>query len=98
MTVELLETISMAFYMAGILFTAAAGALFWKLRIPDVVGELSGRKARRGIESIRQQNLKGSGNRYQPRETSRLALPGKLQQQFSVAYEIHFSETSEYID
>lgn len=140
MTVELMETISIVCYVAGLFFLILSEGLFFGLRIADVVAELSGRKARRGIETIRRQNPEtgetaGSAQRpgtavprqlretevlrqprdtavprqpretevlRQPRETEVLAQPRAAQEpgqeHFSVLFEIHFSETDEYID
>ncbi len=56
MSVELLQTLSVvAYVIAGVLLLVAI-ALFFLLNIPKLYGDLTGKNARKAIESIRQQN------------------------------------------
>lgn len=56
MSVELLQTLSVvAYIIAGVLLLVAI-ALFFLLNIPKLYGDLTGKNARKAIESIRQQN------------------------------------------
>lgn len=56
MSVETLQYIELAAYIVAALFLIAAIVLFFVLKIPAVVGDLTGSTARKAIESIRQQN------------------------------------------
>ena len=56
MSVEVLQYIELAAYIVAGLFLLAAIILFFVLKIPAVVGDLTGTTAKRAIESIRQQN------------------------------------------
>lgn len=61
MTVALLKNLSIALYiMSGILFGISA-VLFFVLRIPIVIRELSGSEAKRAIQDIQKQNESGRG-------------------------------------
>lgn len=62
MTVEMLNNIAMAVYIAaGVVFLVAV-ALFFLLDIPKVVGELSGSTAKKSIQKIQEHNKNNSGN------------------------------------
>ena len=75
-TAEILYLISMiCFVIAGISFVLAV--FFWFFfRIPTVIGDLSGRTARKAIARIRAHNEKVGGKGYQPSATN--AERGKL--------------------
>lgn len=78
MTVELLNTLSTAaFIAAGVMFLLAI-ALFFILDIPMVVGELSGKKAKKSIQEIQKHNEGNSErlNRVSSRNTH-VTKPGK---------------------
>lgn len=78
MTVELLNTLSMsAFIAAGVMFLLAI-ALFFILDIPMVVGELSGKNAKKSIKEIQKHNEGDSErlNRVSSRN-SHVTKPGK---------------------
>ena len=78
MTVELLNTLSMsAFIAAGVMFLLAI-ALFFILDIPMVVGELSGKNAKKSIKEIQKHNEGNSErlNRVSSRNTH-VTKPGK---------------------
>ncbi len=60
MTVELLQRLSLAAYLAGGVFLGTAVLLFFLFHVPQIIGDLSGTSARRAIASIEQQNSSGS--------------------------------------
>lgn len=66
MSVELLRNLSTGSYVAAIVLGVVAIILFLALRIPAVVGDLTGVTARRAIEDIRLQNA----GAYRPRRKS----------------------------
>ena len=56
MTVEMLNTLSFASFIAsGVMFLTAV-ALFFLLDIPKVVGEVSGKTAKKSIQQIQKHN------------------------------------------
>jgi hypothetical protein len=78
MTVELINTLSTAaFIAAGVMFLLAI-ALFFILDIPMVVGELSGKNAKKTIKEIQKHNEGNSErlNRVSSRNTH-VTKPGK---------------------
>ena len=76
MTVELLQTLSLASYIAaGFLFLVAV-LLFFLLDILKVYGDISGRTAKKAIEAIRQQNESTGNKAYKPSAVN--AKRGKL--------------------
>lgn len=76
MTIELLQTLSKtAFVLAGIFF-AVAILLFFVLHVPQLIGELSGITARKGVEAIRKQNETSGNKAYKPSKVN--AERGKL--------------------
>lgn len=76
MTVELLQTLSLiSFIVAGVLFLVGV-ALFFLLDVPKVYGDVSGRTAKKAIESIRQQNESSGNKAYKPSPVN--AERGKL--------------------
>lgn len=76
MTVEMLQTLSLAAYIiAGVLFLVAV-ALFFLLDILKVYGDISGRTAKKAIEAIRQQNESTGNKAYKPSAVN--AKRGKL--------------------
>ncbi len=79
MTVELLQNLSLAAYLAGGVFLAVAVGLFFLFRVPQIVGDLSGTTARRAIESIEQRNS-GEGRRKdgRPRREREKFATGRL--------------------
>ena len=56
MTIEFLQYISIGSYIAAAVLLAAAVVLFFVLNIPAVIGDLTGRTARKAIEDIRNRN------------------------------------------
>lgn len=91
MSVELLQTLSLALYIvAGVLFLVGA-ALFFLLDVPKLYGDVSGRTARKAIEAIRQQNESTGNKAYKPsavnaergKLTDKITQSGRLQSQTS---------------
>jgi len=64
MSVELLQNLSMIFYIAAAVLLLVAVALFFLLDIKRVVGDVSGSTARKAIETIRQQNEESGNKAY----------------------------------
>ena len=65
MTYEMYRYIFVGALIAGSLFFVLAGVLFFTLRIPQVISDLTGRTARRAIEDIRTHNERTGGKTYQ---------------------------------
>ncbi len=87
MTVELLQTLSLVgFLLCGLFFLATVVLFFW-LKIPKVVGDITGATARKSIESIRRQNEESGEKKYKPsfvnvsrgRLTDKISPTGTLQ-------------------
>lgn len=87
MTVELLQTLSLVgFLLCGLFFLVTMGLFFW-LKIPKVVGDITGATARKSIESIRRQNEESGEKKYKPsfvnvsrgRLTDKISPTGTLQ-------------------
>lgn len=81
MTIELLQYISIGAYVASGIFFVAAVIIFFVLRIPDVIGDLSGRTARRAIEDIRNRNESTGEKAY--KSSAANINRGKLTQKIS---------------
>lgn len=80
MSVELLNTLSLAAYIAaGVLFLVAA-ALFFLLNVPKLIGSISGSSAKKEIEAIRQQNkkIKDKALKPSPVHAARSKLTDKI--------------------
>lgn len=73
MSVEFLRNLSLGSYVAAIVFGVVSITLFFVLRIPAVIGDLTGITARKAIEDIRMQNA----GAYQPRRKSTRSERGK---------------------
>lgn len=69
-TSEILSTISLvSFVLAGVSFLLAV--FFWiRFNIPAVIGDLSGRTARKSIEKMRANNEKTGNKSYKPSKTN----------------------------
>lgn len=89
MSVEVLQTLSLALYIvAGVLFLVGI-ALFFLLDVPKLYGDVSGRTAKKAIEAIRQQNESTGNKAYKPsavnaergKLTDKITQSGRLQSQ-----------------
>lgn len=86
MTVELLQTLSIAAYIAAGVFILIAVALFFLFDVPKLYGNISGRTAKKAIEKIRQKNENTGSNAYQTsvvntersKLTDKITLSGRL--------------------
>lgn len=91
MTVELLQTLSIAAYIAAGVFLLTAIALFFLLDVPKLYGDVSGRTAKKAIEAIRQQNESTGNKAYKPsavnaergKLTDKISPSGRLESQVS---------------
>lgn len=70
MSVELLRTLSLASYILAGLFFGIAVALFFILKVPRLIGDVTGATARKAIESIRQQNAITGNKAYKPSDVN----------------------------
>lgn len=84
MSIDVLQTCSIGFWVAAGIFFLTAVALFFLMDIPKLYGEISGRIARKAIEQIRKHNAEaltggiasshtGSGVRTEKFSTATLA-------------------------
>lgn len=64
--IELLQTLSLAAFIAAGVFLLVAIALFFLLDIRKVFGDISGTTAKKAIENIRQQNEATGDKAYKP--------------------------------
>lgn len=78
MSIELLQTLSLASFIAAGVFLAAAIIIFFTLRIPGVIGDVSGATARKAIEDIRQQNEASANSVRKIRHESRDSITAKI--------------------
>lgn len=94
MTYEMYRNVFMICAAAGAVMAFVSVLLFVFLRIPSVIGDLTGITARRGIEQIRSGNTKKSkkkdsadkANRRRGRLTAKISPSGRLQEQESQGY------------
>jgi hypothetical protein len=91
MSVELLNTLSLAAYIAaGVLFLVAV-LLFFLFNVPKLIGDISGFTAKKAIEAIRQQNENTGNKAYKPspvnavrsKITDKISPSGKLEKRIS---------------
>ena len=68
--VKILFTVSQISYIVAGIAAAVAVFLWFKLKIPAVIGDLSGRTARKSIAKTRAHNEKSGGKGYQPSATN----------------------------
>lgn len=88
MSVEVLQMLSLGAYIASGVFFCISVTLFFILRIPGVIGNLSGATARKAIEDIRQQSSNNEGRSYKSmrlktdreRNTDKISTQKLLQQ------------------
>ena len=66
MTADTLQLISLISFIAAGVFLIIALFLFIYLKIPRVIGDLSGRTARRNIAKLRSENEKGGAKAFRP--------------------------------
>ena len=79
MTVETLNLIAMAAFIASGLVFLLSIALFFLLDIPKVVGELTGSTARKSIQKIQEHNKNNSGKLVHSADpNSHVTKPGRV--------------------
>ncbi len=66
MTVELLQTLSLVLYVLAFVFFVLALILFFVFNVPRLYGDISGRNAKKAIESIRRHNEASGEKGYKP--------------------------------
>lgn len=81
MSVELLQNLALAGYMASGVFLAITVILFFVLKVPELIGDLSGMNARKAIEDIRRQNEETGHKAFKPSPVN--AARGKLTDKIS---------------
>ena len=94
MTYEMYRNVFMICAAAGAVMAFVSVLLFVFLRIPSVIGDLTGITARRGIEQIRSGNTKKAkkkdsadkANRRRGRLTDKISPSGRLQEQAGQGY------------
>lgn len=103
MSIELLQTLSLASYVLGGVMLLAAIAIFILLDIKKVVGDITGSTARKAIEDIRHQNESSDNKAYKPEHThnergkltDKMTSSGRL---ISNAMEVSGSPSTEKFD
>lgn len=73
---ETLSLISIVSFVIAAIFLILAVILFIRFKIPSVIGDLSGRNARKSIEQMRERNEKSGNKSYKPSKVN--AERGKL--------------------
>lgn len=107
MSIDVLQTCSIGFWVAAGIFFLTAVALFFLMDIPKVYGEISGRTARKAIEQIRKHNAEaltgdiagthtGSGVRTEKFSTATLAP--EAMDAFVLENELSYAESVEIIE
>ncbi len=94
MTVELLSSISDIALMAAILFLVVAVILFFAFKIPEVINELTGARAKKTITVMEQQSAAGvsvSQKRRAPDYPKPSAPPPQQKQNISQQYDVKTS-------
>lgn len=69
--ISTLNELTTVFLIIAAVFFIAAVALFFALDIPRVIGDLTGRTAKKEIANIRAQNLSGGPKAYKPSTVNR---------------------------
>ena len=78
MSVELLQTLSLVGYIVSAILLVLTVILFFVLKVPQLIGYLSGATARKAIEDIRQQSEKNASAYAPSRNASRGKLTDKI--------------------
>lgn len=78
MSVELLQTLSLVGYIVSAVLLVLTVILFFVLKVPQLIGYLSGATARKAIEDIRQQSEKNASAYAPSRNASRGRLTDKI--------------------
>lgn len=86
MSIVLLQTLARVSYIFAVIFLLTAIVLFFLLKVPKLIGDITGSTARKEIELIKQQNENGRDKAYKPNAdnaprgkiTDEISLSGKL--------------------
>ena len=79
---ETFNFISIISFIVALIFVVLAVVIWFVFKIPSVIGDLSGRTAKKTIENLRKYNDKPAGNLYKPSSTnnSRTKLTDTMEQ------------------
>ena len=86
MSIEMLQTLSLIGYMLSGVFLIITIILFFVLKVPQLIGDVTGATARKAIEDIRRQNEESGDKAYKPSAvnaargslTDKISASGKL--------------------
>ncbi len=92
MGVELLQTFSLVAYILAAVFFVVAILLFFLLEVPKLIGDLSGKTAKKAIEEIRKQNERTGDKVYKPSAVN--AARGALTDKISPSGHLQKRDTS----
>lgn len=67
---EILSMISTISFVMACIFAVLSVVLWIVFRIPSIIGDLSGRNAKKSIEQLRLQNLKTGNKAFRPSQTN----------------------------
>ena len=81
MSIELLQKLSLISYIGAAALFILAVLLFFALKIPKLISDVSGRSAKKAIEQLRQQNENSGDKKYQPSAVN--AARGKVTDKIS---------------
>ena len=107
MSIDVLQTCSIGFWVAAGIFFLTAVALFFLMDIPKLYGEISGRTARKAIEQIRKHNAEAltgdiagayTGRGVQTEKFSTATLPPEAMDDFVLENELSYAESVEIIE
>lgn len=92
---DILHTLSMVSYILAVLFVILAIALWFIFKIPNVIGDLSGRNAKKSIARMRQNNEKTGDKSYRASEKNlaRGKLTGTMEDMGKVKSHTSIEET-----
>ncbi len=65
---DILHTLSIVSFILAVLFIVLAGVLWFAFKIPNVIGDLSGRNAKKSIARMRQNNERTGDKSYKASE------------------------------
>lgn len=92
---DILHTLSIVSYILAVLFVVLAIVLWFIFKIPNVIGDLSGRNAKKSIARMRQNNEKTGDKSYRASEKNleRGKLTGTMEGMGKVENPLNIEET-----
>lgn len=93
MTIELLNRISLILFIVSGCLLIISALLFFVLKIPKIIGDITGKNAKKAIELIRDKNV-ASGNKAYKSSSTNLKR-GKLTDKISGSGKLSNSDTSQ---